>query len=357
MMKKDESTERAEASKDESKVKGGLARAQSLSKDERSAIARKAAEARWNNDLPKATHPGELEIGNKVLPCYVLEDGTRVLAREGFLKAIGRRGKPKSRKGDEEVFDLPIFLRAENLKPFITQDLIESSKPLLFQPLNGGIAFGYRAELLPAVCEVFLDAREAGELKSSQFHIADACKILYRGFATVGIIALVDEVTGYQYDRARKALSDILENVISKELLKWVKTFPDEFYYHIFRLKGWKPLDVANRRPQVFGKITNDLVYERLSPNVLEHLKKITPKDEKGRLKHKYFQRLTEDIGHPRLREHLASEITLMRIFEDGNWKDFYKALNRALPKQTPLPLFDGLPEANPKPDALALPS
>lgn len=338
-----------EKEKNLSKVKGGFARAKALSKEERSAIAKKAAAARW--DVPKATHRGELRIGNKVIPCYVLEDGTRILARDGFLKAIGRVGKPKSRRGDEEVFDLPIFLRAENLKPFITEDLMQSSKTLLFQPQTGGedrVLFGHKAELLPQVCEVFLDAKEAGVLKRNQIHIAETCKIVYRGFATVGIIALVDEATGFQYDRARKALSEILERFISKELLKWVKTFPDEFYHHIFRLKGWKPLDIANRRPLIFGKITNDLVYERLEPNVLEHLKKNTPKDDKGRLKYKYFQRLTEDIGHPRLREHLASEITIMRGFEDGQWKEFYEFLTKVLPKQTALPLFDGLPDDSP---------
>ncbi len=189
-----------EIAKQSSKAVGGKARATSLSPDRRHSIAKHAANARWNNNLPKATHPGEVKIGNKVLSCYVLEDGTRIFAREGFLKAMGRTGKPKSRRGDEEVFDLPIFLRAANLKPFISQDLIDSSKPMHFQPLNGGVAFGYKAELLPAVCEVFMDAREAGVLLKTQVHIAEACKLLYRGFATVGIIALVDEATGYQYD-------------------------------------------------------------------------------------------------------------------------------------------------------------
>src|SRR5262249_24715349 len=116
--------------KDEKKVKAALARAESLSNEERSEIARKAASARWHNTLPKATHFREPKIGNKVIPCSVLEDGTRVLAREGVLRAIGRTGNPKSKRGDEEVFDVPIFLRAENLKPFITDDLISSSKPL-----------------------------------------------------------------------------------------------------------------------------------------------------------------------------------------------------------------------------------
>ena len=330
------------------KSKGGFARAKSLTKAERSDIAKKAAAARWNSNIPKATHRGELTIGNKVIPCYVLEDGTRILARDGFLKAIGRVGKPKSRKGDEEVFDLPIFLRAENLKPFITEELMQSSKTLLFQPQTGGedrVLFGHKAELLPQVCEVFLDAKEAGVLKKSQLHIADTCKIVYRGFATVGIIALVDEATGFQYDRARHALAEILENFISKELIKWVKTFPDEFYHHIFRLKGWTPSEVVNRRPKIFGKITNDLVYQRLTANVLKHLEELNPKDEKGRRKHKHFQRLTEDIGNPELRALLASEITVMRGFDDGQWDEFYKFINRVLPKQTPLPLFDDLPD------------
>jgi hypothetical protein len=78
-----------------------------------------------------------------------------------------------------------------------------------------------------------------------------------------------------------------------------------------------------------------------LAPGVLEELKRITPRNDKGRPKHKYFQRLTEDVGHPRLREHLASVITLMRAHDDKDWDAFYKSLNRALPKQIQMPLFD----------------
>lgn len=99
----------------------------------------------------------------------------------------------------------------------------------------------------------------------------------------------------------------------------------------------------ANQRTPLLGKITNDLVYQRLAPGVLKELQRLTPRNEKGRLKHKYFQRLTDDIGHPKLREHLASAITLMRVFDDKDWEGFYKAVNRALPKQTELPLFDKL--------------
>jgi hypothetical protein len=189
------------------------------------------------------------------------------------------------------------------------------------------------------VCEVYLMARDDGELLKNQRHVARACEILMRGLAHVGIIALVDEATGFQYDRARKALEEILERFISKELMKWTKTFPDEFYQQMFRLRGWKYNQISSKRPILVGKLTNNLVYERLAPGVLEELKRLTPRNEKGKLKNKLFQRLTEDVGHPRLREHLAAVIVLMRTHDE--YKPFYKAMNRALPLQVQTPLFD----------------
>ena len=110
-----------EKKKDEKKVKGGLARKEALSAEERSKIAKKAAEARWG--LPEATHQGELKIGDAILDCYVLEDETRVLSRYAVLKAIGRTGKAKGGRKYDEGFKTPVFLTAKNLKPFITQDL------------------------------------------------------------------------------------------------------------------------------------------------------------------------------------------------------------------------------------------
>ncbi|HEY0428284.1 MAG TPA: P63C domain-containing protein [Pyrinomonadaceae bacterium] len=335
--------------KDEKKVKGGIARSEALTKTERSAIAKKAASVRWGTDLPEATHTGNLKVGQ--IPCAVLEDGTRVLWQQGFLRAIGRTGRAAESAVLDESFPLPVFLRAENLKPFITSELVEASRPIVFRPIissRGGISYGYRAELLPQVCDVFVQALEAKALKPNQIHIAEQCKILMRGFAQVGIIALVDEATGYQYTRARNALEEILEHFIAKELRKWVKTFPDEFYYHICRLKGWNyDEDNKHKRGAYFGKLTNYLIYRRLAPGVLKELKSITPKDSKGRYKQRLFQRLTEHIGHPRLRELLASEITLMRIFDNGKWEDFEKALNRAIPIYGDLPLFDQIENQN----------
>ncbi len=78
--------------------------------------------------LPKAIADGFLEIGRTSLPCAVLDDlhNTRVLTQEGFLKSIGRAGKAKGGEGST-VDGMPPFLRAKNLIPFITSDLIRST--------------------------------------------------------------------------------------------------------------------------------------------------------------------------------------------------------------------------------------
>ncbi len=166
--------------------------------------------------LPQVSHQGDLTIGeNIVLRCYVLEDGTRVLSRMGMLKAIGRQGKAKGGRQHDSEFQTPVFLSANNLNPFIPRELLENSVLVVFEKGAQRI-IGYKAEFLPKVCEVFLDARDAGKLRPNQLHIAEACKILYRAFATVGIIALVDEVTGYQEVRDRLALQTILDKYLGE---------------------------------------------------------------------------------------------------------------------------------------------
>lgn len=149
--------------------------------------------------------------------------------------------------------------------------------------------------------------------------------------ARVGIIALVDEATGYQELRAKNALAQILEAFIDRELQAWIQTFPEDFYREMFRLRGLEYPNATVKRPQYFGHLTNDVVYKRLAPGVLDELKKVTPRDDAGRRKHKYFQRLTTNVGYPKLREHLGSVVTLMKLSED--WQDFMHKLERIHPR------------------------
>jgi P63C domain len=320
------------------KAKGGVARAAALSSEERQQIARKAADARWGTDIPQATHDGPLRIGNIELDAAVLPNGLRLLSQGTFLQALGRSRRPKAGTGGLSTVDsLPFFLQAEQLKPFVSNELMLSTTPILFRMKSGHRTIGYDAKLLPMVCEVYLRFRddalaETGRVPKQYAHIVRHCDALMRGLATVGIIALVDEATGYQDLRDRQALQAILDQYLRKEFAAWAKQFPDEFYREIFRLRNWTWRGMKVNRPQVVAKYTNDLVYARLAPGILEELRKKNPKNEKGYRKARHHQWLTESIGHPALAQHIFAVIAFMRS-ADG-WADFKRRLDVALPKQ-----------------------
>lgn len=320
---------------------GGEARAASLSPERRSEIARAGAAARWTEAaLPKvlagsADRP--MQIGDIEIECYVLDDDTRVVSQGSMLRALGRH---RNVAGTTDVdASLPPILQGKAIRQFISDEVLEKALPVVFRPTTGGRANGYRAELLPAICEIYLAARAAGKLPSNQTHIARQAEVLIRGLATVGIIALVDEATGYQEIRTKDALSRILEAFVAKELQPWVRTFPADFYREMFRLRGVPEFSPGSvRRPQYFGGLTNDIVYDRLAPGVRDELKQAQRKAEKSG---KLFQHLTTGIGYPKLREHLGSVVTLMKLSRD--WQEFKAKLDLIHPsykKNMPAPLW-----------------
>lgn len=309
---------------------GGRARAASLTARERSAISRKAAIDRWSGSVVPAVAGDAdkpLTIGGVDIECYVLGDGTRVITTASFMRAIGRSPRG-SGVADEH---LPPFLRAQSLSPYITSELREQSRAVTFTLPRGGRAKGYRAELLPVVCDLYLRARQEGRLPRNQDHVAAQAEILVRGLAKVGIIALVDEATGYQDVRARNALSKILEEFVDKELQAWVRTFPDDYYKEMFRLRNLEFHESSVKRPQYFGLLTNDIVYKRIAPGVLEELKRVQRKGSTGKPRDRLFQRLTTNSGYPKLREHLGSVVTLMKMSPD--WDTFKQNLDRIHPR------------------------
>lgn len=272
-------------------------------------------------------HP--LRIGDLEIPCYVLEDGRRVLHQRGMVSSLGMaRGGSSIGGGDR----LANFTVGQALQPYVSAELVRAvTDPIKFRTPRGAVAYGYEATVLADLCEAVLKAREDGKLQKQQEHIARQCEILVRGFARVGIIALVDEATGYQAERDRDALHKILEAYIAKELLPWTKRFPDEFYKQLFKLRGWQYSPLSVKRPQFVGRLTNEIVYDRLPDGVLEELRRKNPIIKDGRRAHKHHQFLTEDIGNPHLEKHLAVVTALMRASTD--WGKFKRLLVRALPK------------------------
>lgn len=312
------------------KAKGGKAAAANMTPEERSQRAKKAVEARKEYaKMPIAQYAGEIKFGDLSFPCAVLSDGTRVLTETDFMAGLGmyRSGALSVRREtDEAGARTPLYLAFKNLSPYVIKHLGDvHATPLRYRTLTGNTAQGIAAAAIPRICSVWLDARRDGVLGPRQLQVADRAEILLRGLAEVGIIALVDEATGYQRDREKDALAQILERFVAKELQPYVKTFPADYYEQLFRLRGLKyPPENPQYKPQYFGLLTNDIVYGRLAPGLLDELKALSKSDERKAHLHR---RLTQDIGHPKLREHLASVVTIMKLSD--KYPDFISKLNR----------------------------
>lgn len=324
---------------DQIQSKGGKARAAKLSKQERQEIARGAASARWDKDknIPKATHEGILTIGDMEIPCANLDNGMRVITQSGVMIALGRARQAKGRQYYDADVDMPAFLTAKNLKPFIPEALSKTSSQVEFRTMRNKKAFGYSADLLPEVCGVFLDARAAGALGTSQEHIAERALLLIRGFASVGIIALIDEATGFQYDRPRRDLEEYLKKFLAEGLRRWVRTFPGDYFKHLCRLKN-VPLRPDMKLPQYFGHITNDLIWRRIAPGLLRALKE--RRSERGNPSNKLHSWTSEELGKPELLLHLGTVVGLMKIHT--KYDDFHAQLDKIAPVYPDNPtLFD----------------
>ncbi|MBD8260471.1 P63C domain-containing protein [Pantoea agglomerans] len=310
------------------KAKGGKARADKMTPEQRRESALKAAAAKKElASLPVAEYGSAetpLRIGDVEIQCYVLDDGSRVLSQRGMAAGIGM-----STTATERLLN---FVGGDRIKPFINNDVL----PLIENPIKfrhrsgGGIAFGYPATILADICDAILAARKEGKLQKQQEHLAERAELLVRGFARVGIVALIDEATGYQRDREKNALAKILEEFVAKELKPWVSTFPADYYEGLFKIYGLEYPPAGNKswRPSFIGNVTNNVVYSRLAPELLPELKKAATKAER---KAKLHQWLTEDIGHPKLREHLASIVTLLKISKTP--EQFYELVDEVHPK------------------------
>jgi hypothetical protein len=321
-----------------SQRRGGENRAARLSPAERSQIARSGAQARWakadpsRTKLPKAlcgSQDQPLRIGDLSIPCYVLEDETRVLTVSGMTEALGLARGGSMVAGMNR---LELFVLRKKINPFVSKDLVERiHSPLVFITPTGAKAYGYNAEIIVELCESVLAARQAGVLQTQQLGIAQRCEVLTRGLARLGIIGLVDEATGYQYIRARNALERILDQWLTKELQPWKRQFPNDYYKRIFELNNWDYDPTSLARPGVIGIWTNDIVYDRLGPGIRQLLHEYAGRNEKGRLKHQLHRFLTSMHGIPELQAHLSAIVALMKAAT--NWEQFKEMLQRAFPK------------------------
>lgn len=266
-------------------------------------------------ELPKATHQGQMAVGDVMLDCYVLEDGRRVFHKRGMARALGL----KSEGGNA-------FMRTMQRKGLGSQlpaDLREKiNNPVNFKPLTQDLAHGYDADVLNEVAKAIVSADKQGKLTASQHGIAAQAEILTNAFAKVGVIALIDEATGYQQIRDPKALRILVQQYIEDEKREWEKQFPDGYYTDLNRLYGSRQFTQNNKgtviqnRPQHFANFTRDFVYHPLENGaVLEELDRINPKiNARGTRRARFHQHLSQGYGIEKLKHQVQEVMTLMAV-------------------------------------------
>jgi hypothetical protein len=313
--------------------KGGAARMKKLSHAERQSLAREAAKARWGKrkagiqvagensgyspivlanksqrdiEIPIAKWPGVLSIGTKEIPCYVLADGRRIISRNAATGVL----TDEKGGGNLEQYLVVQSLRGY-VPPGFTDQMIEFFVPGTSAPNT--TTKGISAEAFIEICQAYVSAFEAGALTTErQKEIAVKAAMFMAACAKVGLIAMIDEATGYQYERASDALQIKLKLFLAEEMRKWEKTFPDQLWEQFGRLTKWT--GSIHSRPKYWGNLVMELIYEYLDADVAQWLRVNAPRPLKGQ---NYHQWMTEQYGLKKLIEHIWKVIGIASTCED----------------------------------------
>jgi hypothetical protein len=317
--------------------KGGKLRAESLTAEQRAEIARQAAISRWE-PLPKAIFGGPdrpIQIGDTKVPCYVLDDNRRLLSSVGMMDTLNRARGGSMKRG---MSRLELFVSGKLIKPYISNSLYERVRnPIKFR-VGKTIAYGFDADTLIDIAEAVIRAEAAGVLMKQQLVIAHKCRVITSILTRIGLIALIDEATGYQYKRDSDELQKILEAYVLPEHRPWTTAIPQDFMKELYRVYGWKR-SADNRGPRYAGTLIRQLIYEKLPTPVLPELDARNPSNEKHRRKHKHHQFLTDKIGLEHFKTQTVSVMTLLRASPDK--RTFRILLERVFGEQLTLDLGD----------------
>ena len=332
--------------------KGGRARANVLTPEERSEIARRAVRARWMkagklkesdvpvidtdepaepdtakpeaSEMPFSLLRGTLQLGDIELECHVLSDGRRVLTQREVVRAIS---------GGRESGNLGRYLDRNPL----TANNFDAGPVIRFKvPGAPTTAIGYEATLLIEICDKYLEARDQRLLRGRQYNLAAQAEIIIRACAKVGIIALIDEATGYQKLRAERALRLKVQAFIADELQEWARMFPEEFWYELARLEGVRYS--ARNRPLRWGRYVMMFVYDAIDPEIGRELRKKNPNPHFKQNHHQWLKQ----FGRQRVNDQIQRVIATMKACDDMD--EFREKFAKVFKKSTALQMsFDDL--------------
>lgn len=284
--------------------------------------------------LAKTWGKGPLKLfrGGPEIDCYILDDGTAILNKGKMMKAIGRTWKGSSRT------DRPNFIGAVNLQPFITDELNEKLNGIEFYD-GGKKISGYHADILPLVCNVYLEARQAGALTKNQLPIAQTCEALVMSFAKVGITALIYEQLGFEKYKHPEALRILIESYLSDEVRKWSKEFPDELFRQMDRIYGNEKTTSRNR-PLYYAKFIRKYIYDPIEKGlVLNELDKRNPTIKPGYRKNRHHSLMSPEIGINALKSQIWQVVGILKT--SSSKRTFESNFNRLMGQTYQIEMFE----------------
>jgi len=254
--------------------------------------------------IPRATFSGTLEVGDASLSCYVLEDGRRIFSSRGIIESLGYKVNANA----NEIFN------NRTLQPYLLAHGNPYDEAYLtdFVTDRGTKAKGLDVEKFMDICHAYSEALESGELEGRNDVAARHANAIIRATSKIGIIALVDEATGYQYARAEDALQFKLKLYLADEMRAWEKTFPDELWRQFAKLTNFSG-EIIKNRPLYWGYLVMEYIYRCLDPEVADYLKHNKPPARKGSNYHQWFN---DDFGYKKLNEHINQVIGMARACE-----------------------------------------
>lgn len=316
------------------KAKGGHARAEKLSPNERRQIARNAAIARWSatdrDGIPVAEYEGILElVPGVILECYVWKEKGKP-KRAFFKKGLARNLGMKSGGGN-------VFMRTMNRKGLgseIPAELRQKlDNPLILQTKKGDPIHTYDHTVMIDVCKAIWEAAKHGKLHPSQGFLVKHAEMIIIASAKVGLAALIDEATGYIKDKRKEEYIELYKEFILEQAKQYAKEFPEQFYDVIYKIYNLRRNPIAKNHPQFFAGVTNKYIYGPLANSngaILEILREKNPIIYRsGGRKYNLFQFLSE-IGAPALTAQIWQFIGIGNASKSK--ESFDKAFKRAFP-------------------------
>lgn len=300
------------------RAKGGIARAEALSPEERRKIALKAAAARWGEKPMRATHKGSFrdEFGIDV-ECYVLSDEqkTAVISQRGMSAALGLE--------DTSGASLPRFLQGGKIAPYVGGELSEKlANPLIFQWVPVVVnsktppatpIYGYDVTILIDICKALIKAEEDGRLLNRQKRIVRQAHVIVNASAKAGIKGLVYALAGY--DPSREEVVAAFKFFVREEAREYEKEFPDQLYNEWYRLYELpKP---AKNKPWKFKELTVNQIYVPLARSNGKILELTRAQRASSTARRTKLHQFLSEIGVKALRTHLGQLLGIAQVSEN----------------------------------------